>query len=149
VMAIRNPDASPALMCPMTFYPGANSINGAAPVLVSAGQPREGIDFRIVPVPAVQLAGTVVGADVAPGTPVSLTGEGSEQFSSDPGVATTKTDRSGRFAFPLVPAGEYRLRARRTNAPARSTDATVVSTGSETVRVSTVESAPIQDLPDD
>lgn len=69
---------------------------------IAAGETRTGMDFNIAPLAALQLAGTVTGAPAGWSAAVRLYADG-----GDP-IATVYC-KDGKFTFPAVPAGAYRL----------------------------------------
>jgi protocatechuate 3,4-dioxygenase beta subunit len=116
-MAPPGPDESGRLLSfQTTFYPGVVSLPAAQVITLASGEERMGADIRLTLVPAVPVAGTVVG----PGGPVANIGVRlAPEFAGDLGneqsfePATTITDSAGRFSFLGVPTGSYTLRAMR------------------------------------
>ncbi len=102
-----------------TFHPAATTLEKARVVMVTSGEAVTGVDVQLAPVSAVSVSGTLL--DV--GMPVANFGvrllpadtkDGSEVLE----VSWTATDVLGKFTFPLVPEGQYRLSAqRRTRVP--------------------------------
>ncbi len=97
-----------------TFAPSATSLATAIPVTVHAGEARMGVDVSMTPVRAVAVSGTLAD-ELGP-----LADFGVQLFTheSDPrtvpfSVGRTSTDTAGRFVFPLVPPGAYRVVAQR------------------------------------
>jgi len=97
-----------------TFAPSATSLDQASNVAVHAGDEIAGVNISMQPVRAVAVSGTLsddLGA--VPHFGVRLmpreAADGSDLFD----VATTSTDARGRFTFPLVPPGSYRVIAQR------------------------------------
>ncbi len=96
-----------------TFAPSATSLATATTVRVGAGEARAGVDVTMLPVRPVAVSGTVRD-DLGP-----LSNFGVRLFTrEEPGTVPldlgwTSTDASGRFIFPLVPPGTYRVAAQR------------------------------------
>ena len=96
-----------------TFAPSATSLATATPVTVRAGEARTGIDVTMHPVRAAAVSGTLVD-DLGP-----LPNFGIRLFTHDADgsvpfdLGWTSTDARGRFTFPLVPPGAYRVVAQR------------------------------------
>jgi hypothetical protein len=73
------------------------------------------VDFRLVPVPALSLGGTVLGPDgPSANTQVQLIPAEADDLVSPIETAATTTDGNGQFSFDGVPSGQYTLRAQRT-----------------------------------
>jgi len=97
-----------------TFATSATSLATATPVTIRAGEARMGVDVTMRPVRAVAVSGTVAD-DLGP-----LPNFGVRLFTleADDGsvpfdLGYTSTDARGRFVFPLVPPGTYRVVAQR------------------------------------
>ena len=91
------------------FFPGVFSSSEAAPIPVRAGEERGGTDIQLRLVPTVSVRGQVTG----PGGPaasarVMLT-RSDDFLSVFAGSLNQSTDGQGRFTFPKVVAGRYRL----------------------------------------
>jgi hypothetical protein len=96
------------------FHPGAASVSRATPITLAAGEERSGIDFRVAPVRAMVLAGTVTGPDgPTPDVRLQLLPADSEDLTTPIETATTTTNANGHFTFAMVPVGQYTLRALR------------------------------------
>jgi hypothetical protein len=115
---------STAMVYLPTYHPAATAAEGAASISLTSGQEYVGADLRITPVRAVPVSGVVTGPDgPLTMTQVRLT-SGNDEDLILRNWLTAGTDRGGRFSFPAVPAGHYRLRVRaaraisRPNAPA-------------------------------
>lgn len=103
--------AAPMVYLP-TYHPAATAAEGAASIDLASGQEYASADLRITPVGAVPVSGVVIGPEgPLPMTPVRLT-SGNEEELIQRNWLTASTDRGGRFGFPAVPTGNYRLRLR-------------------------------------
>ena len=105
------------------YYPGTPDVSGAVQVTVGAGEERAGIDFVLSLVPISRIAGTLVRSDGGPvqGAQVFLAIPGMGTASSpslDTTQATAVADAGGRFVFPSVRPGQYKLVARASSRPA-------------------------------
>ncbi|HUR20958.1 MAG TPA: carboxypeptidase-like regulatory domain-containing protein [Vicinamibacterales bacterium] len=93
---------------PSVFHPAARSVDKAEPIALDFAEDRGGVDIEMVPVPSVQVSGSVAGpADVIAGIPVRLIAAGNEQLGLAGDTGVTKTDAAGRFAFQHIPSGDY------------------------------------------
>jgi hypothetical protein len=97
-----------------TFHPSVYSIAEAQVIAVRAGDQHRVVDVTMVPTPAGVISGVVLDA----GTPVA--GFGLRLHPTDIGagaevleLAWTATDAVGRFTFPEVPVGNYRIVGQR------------------------------------
>jgi hypothetical protein len=95
-----------------TFYPNAASLASAVPIQVASGDDRNGVDVSLQPVRAATISGTLSAGGV-PAAAVRLhlvpaTGPPDAALFE---VASAQTDGLGRFTFPLVPVGSYRITA--------------------------------------
>jgi hypothetical protein len=98
---------------PALFYPNARSLAGAAPLDVSPGQQRTGIDFVWQPTPAAPVSGRLTGPpDAIANCLLRLLPEGSEGLGAGSEQATTIAGPTGEFTFIDVPAGAYTLDTR-------------------------------------
>ena len=97
-----------------TFAPSTTSLSAAATVRVGPGEAHTGVDVSMQPVRAVTVSGTL-GDDVGPvaNFGVRLFTHAAETGAIGFDVGYTSTDARGRFTFPLVPAGNYRIVAQR------------------------------------
>ena len=92
----------------MTFYPGVETADLAAPIDLALGEERAGIDLTIRPVASVSVSGTVAGPPEAMNglvlrlVPVSLEG-----LSDGAEAATALVGADRTFTFMNVPAGDY------------------------------------------
>lgn len=97
-----------------TFAPSATSLAMATPVAVRAGEALMGVDVSMTPVRPAAVSGTLtdeLGPLVDFG--VQLFTHESDARTVPFSVARTSTDAAGRFVFPLVPPGAYRVVAQR------------------------------------
>jgi hypothetical protein len=97
-----------------TFATTATTLAQAAIVTVRAGEERTGVNVAMQPVRAVGVSGTLTD-DLGPvaNFGVHLRPRESEDGSGTLDVGWTSTDARGRFTFPMVPSGSYRVMARR------------------------------------
>ena len=99
---------------PATFHPDAHGADAALVIALRAGMEFQSADLQLRPAPAVSVSGHVVGPD----GPVTMTAlrlvsaQAAEVALGGDGT-TTRTDRAGRFTFPVVPQGHYTLRLLR------------------------------------
>jgi hypothetical protein len=104
--------AAPMVYLP-TYHPAATAAEAAAAIALTSGQEYVGADLRITPVRAVPVSGVVIG----PEGPLTMTSvrltSGHEEELIQRNWLTASTDRGGRFSFPAVATGDYRLRVRR------------------------------------
>ena len=104
------PEGAVPLVYLPTYHPAATAAEGAASVPLTSGQEYIGADLRIAPVRAVPVTGVVL----APDGPLAMTQvrltSGNEEDLVQRNWLTASTDRGGRFSFPAVPTGNYRLR---------------------------------------
>jgi protocatechuate 3,4-dioxygenase beta subunit len=97
-----------------TFAPSTTLLSAAATVRVGPGEAQSGVDVTMRPVRAVAVSGTVadeLGPTASFG--VRLFSRGDDTGGTAFDVAYTSTDARGRFTFPLVPPGNYRVTAQR------------------------------------
>ena len=97
-----------------TFHPAATALDRATVISVRSGDEATGVDVQLTPVPGASVSGTLMDGGVpVPHFGVRLlpvdSGDGTEVMD----LAFTATDAQGRFTFPMVPAGQYRLFAQR------------------------------------
>ena len=117
------PVASNALLTPgtrirhvyqSTFHPAATTFEQARVITVRSGDAAAGVDVQLSPVTASSVSGTLMEGSVpVPYFGVRLLPADSADGAEVLEVASTATDVQGRFTFPLVPAGQYRLFAQR------------------------------------
>jgi len=105
--------ASGGVIIAPTFYPGTTDTAAAQPVTIGGGATLNGIDIRVLQVPAFSIKGIVV--DEA-GTPVN---NAAVMLAFDPalgvpivnGPSRTRTAADGTFTIEGVASGTYRLTA--------------------------------------
>jgi hypothetical protein len=111
-MPPRSSDGRPRAY-PVTFFPAAQTIASATPVVLSAGEERGGIDLRVSPVPTVRISGLVDGPpESVRNLTLRLMLPGTEDLGQGSEVATALVGAGVRFTFVNVPAGVYVLDAR-------------------------------------
>jgi hypothetical protein len=103
---------------PTTFHSSSAALEKAATVTLRSGEEREGIDVHLRPVRAVTVSGLLID-DAGPvgNFAVRLVPAAAPDGSSQIETAMTASDAAGRFTFPLVPPGQYRVIAERPPAP--------------------------------
>ncbi|HUR21095.1 MAG TPA: carboxypeptidase-like regulatory domain-containing protein, partial [Vicinamibacterales bacterium] len=112
--ALLTPDTRVRHTYQSTFHPAATTLDQASVVTVRSGDEATDVDVRLTPVPSTRVSGALIdnGAPV-PFFGVRLlpadSGDGTEVME----IASTSTDAQGRFTFPSVPMGQYRLFAQR------------------------------------
>lgn len=99
---------------PATFHPDAQGADAALVITLRAGMEFPSADLQLRPTPAVSVSGHVVG----PEGPVTMTAlrlvsAQTDEIALGGDGTTTRTDRAGRFTFPVVPQGHYTLRLLR------------------------------------
>ena len=96
------------------FYTGALSASRATAITLAAGEEVTTADFRMMPVRALTLSGTVNGPDgPAPNTQLQLIPADAGDLVSPIEAATATSDNNGQFEFTNIPTGQYVLRAQR------------------------------------
>jgi hypothetical protein len=131
------------------YYPGTPALS-AARVLSLGSDELPGIDLTLRATRSVPVSGVLMEGDKpAANFPVRLVPEGTQALSGDwagPQI-TTMTDARGRYTFPLVPAGAYRVSAFRAQ-PAWF-EATAIMFGEEGggAVLSTFEAPPAAEAP--
>ena len=97
-----------------TFAPSTTSLAAATTVKVGPGEAHTAVDVAMRPVRAVAVSGTVVD-DLGPipnfGVRLFTREDDTGAIAFD--IGYTSTDARGRFTFPLVPPGNYRVSANR------------------------------------
>jgi hypothetical protein len=100
------------------FHPGATDVARAERVTVRAGQERAGIDVQLEYVPVAVVRGTV---PATPGfNPARVTLWRTDELTTPQTGPVATADSQGRFQFPSVAPGPYRVTARSTLAGAPS-----------------------------
>jgi hypothetical protein len=99
--------APPASRSSTSYYPGTARASDAQPVTVAAGDERGNVDFSVRDVQTARIDGIVVGVDggFAPGAAVFLRSTSGVLQT----VAVSLLSPEGRFAFPNLAPGPYRL----------------------------------------
>ena len=97
-----------------TFHPSADAAVRATRLRIGSGEDRANVDVDLRPVRTVGVSGKLLrdGAPVAAMT-VHLMPAETKDGTSVLELASTSTDGSGAFVFPLVPAGQYSIVALR------------------------------------
>ena len=94
------------------FHPGVTDVARATRVTVRAGEERAGVDIQLEYVPLATITGTV---NVPAGFgPARVTLSRMDELTRPPGGPVTSADNLGRFQFPLLAPGQYRITARAT-----------------------------------
>ena len=97
-----------------TFAPSTMSLESATPVTVGPGEALTGIDVSMHPVRAISVSGTLEDdLGPVPSFGVRLFTRESDTGAIAFDVGYTSTDGAGRFTFPAVPPGHYRIAAQR------------------------------------
>ena len=109
------PPSGPMVGYSAVYYPGTADPAGAIPVTVTAGEERLGIDIALQLVPVARIDGVVRQADGRPVASIQIS-----MVPVTPGIQlqtqmSRSTDRDGKFFFPNLTPGIYRLSARTTN----------------------------------
>lgn len=92
----------------MTFYPGVEKADVAAPIDLGLGEERAGVDLVIRPVPAVNISGIVEGPpEGMNGLVLRLIPAALEGLSDGAEAATVLVGADRRFSFLNVPSGDY------------------------------------------
>ena len=113
------PPAGPPVGMAPVFYPGTSDASVATPIVLEAGAERTGIDFAMIPVPMAKVDGVVTRSDGQPAQGVQLTIASAELISNPYDSTTSRAVVSqGRFSFPAVRPGQYRITARASTRPA-------------------------------
>jgi hypothetical protein len=99
------------LVYPTQFHPGTTSFASATRIDLDEGEVRSGLQMQLRPVPAVRVSGTLTGpAGAGANLAVQLVAADADGLQADLAVASTISDGSARFLFPVVPAGEYAIK---------------------------------------
>ena len=123
-------NAAPGVVYPTQFYPTAASATRAAPITLTSGEERTGLDFHLKPTRTQKVAGIVSGPE-GPATSllVSLVPADAEDLISPIETISAMTDGSGAFTLAAVPPGQYVLRAARNPRGSAAERAVSVSMG--------------------
>lgn len=92
-----------------TFAPDVSDASRARSFTVASGTAVSGIDFHLLATPASSVSGSVLMDDGTPAANVAvrLVEQDSPLRARDIEVASTLSDSTGRFTFPVVPAGTF------------------------------------------
>jgi protocatechuate 3,4-dioxygenase beta subunit len=97
-----------------TFAPSTRSLSAATAVTVGPGDSHTGVDVSMHPVRAVAVSGTIADdLGPVPNFGVRLFTREGDTGAIAFDVGYTSTDTRGRFTFPLVPPGNYRVVSQR------------------------------------
>lgn len=97
------------MLLTQTFHPGTTDLSSASRVAVRAGEERSGIDVQLEYVPLATVTGTV---NLPAGFgPARVTLWRIDESRPQTGTVTT-ADAAGRFRFPWLAPGQYRVAAR-------------------------------------
>ena len=92
---------------PPTFFPGAESADGAATIALNYGDRRDDINFELTPEPAHTVCGRVgAPSRAAQGFQLRAVRRGSESLPMN-ATALSQVDLSGSFCFHEMPPGSY------------------------------------------
>jgi hypothetical protein len=103
------------LVFPTTFYPSMSSPAEASVITVAAGEERAGLNIQLRAVPAVRVAGRLVGPrGPVPLASLRLTPVAYTDYLMQSGfdTVTAISDDAGQFVMLGVPVGQYELRVR-------------------------------------
>jgi len=104
------------MVYPPTFYASTPSVTSATVIRLASGEDRSGIDIQLQPIASGRVAGVLIASD-GPGAGALVRLESTALDGVQLGDAggeddlITLADSAGRFVFPAVPFGDYRLRA--------------------------------------
>lgn len=101
------------------FFPGTTDPGAAQPIVVGPGEVKEGLMFRVSPVPVARVAGLVQRPDGAPAERVTVTLtplESRVRLEGSTRSAVSAAD--GRFTMQNIAPGTYRLSARASSSAA-------------------------------
>lgn len=114
------PPAGPTVAYAPVFYPGTSDGTAATPIVLGAGDERTGVDFPLAAVPMAKVDGSISRSD---GQPIQLTQLAlaltglTYATGSDALPLRAVASPQGRFSFPSVKPGQYRLTARAPSQP--------------------------------
>lgn len=95
------------------FYPSAEHLPDASTVIAAPGDVRTGLDIVLPSVRAFAVSGRIVAPGPWDGLQLDLDRELVEDVESDESRPSVSVGADGRFRVPMLPAGAYRIRARR------------------------------------
>lgn len=105
-------DAGAPLVYQTEFHSAALAASRATALTLEAGEERNAIDFKLIPVRGLSISGVVTGPEgPTPNVQLQLLPAEAEDLVSPFEVATAATDATGAFTFAKVPSGSYVLRA--------------------------------------
>jgi len=105
-----------SVLLSQTFHPGTSELGRATRVTVRAGEERTGIDIQLEYVPLATLRGSVTVPAGFSSTRITLAR--TDETAGPAGGPVATADDMGRFQFPSVAPGLYRLTARAAPASA-------------------------------
>ena len=111
---VPSPTTNGVFVYQTTFAPSTTTLTQASVVTIAPGEERTGVSVLMQPVRAVAVSGTLTDdRGPVPQFGLRLMPLEAEDGSGLLDVASTSTDARGRFTFPLVAAGSYRVIAHR------------------------------------
>ena len=113
------PAAGPLVGYAPLYFPGTTDPGAAQAIVVGPGEVKEGLMFRVSPVPVARVAGLVQRPDGTPAERVTVTLTPLERRVSLEGATrSAASGADGRFTMQNIPPGAYRLSARASSAVA-------------------------------
>ena len=108
----QQPETQPTGYAPVC-YPGTTTVTEAAPIPLGVGEERPGIDFQLRLVPMARVEGMVVNSTGASIQNFQVMLQESAMVGNTLGIThSARTDNEGRFRFPSVAPGQYKLTVR-------------------------------------
>ncbi len=128
--SIAAPPASPMQVAPV-YFPGTSRPADAVPIVVQAGDDRQGVDFRLEFVRPARIEGVVATSDGTPptGTTVQMSARGSALSRS----TISRVGPEGRFGVAGMPPGTYVAIAQGSGALAGQAAAAVIELSGQDV----------------